>query len=440
MSKVNELLENKMMPIAGRLGSNKFLIAIRDGITFAMPLIIIGSLFMIIASFPVPGWEAWLGKMGIADFLWKGTDSSFGLIGLIASFGIAYSLARQFNVDGIGSGIISLSAFIIATPFISSDAGAGMPIAYMGAKGLFIAIIMGLLNGYIYQWFINRNIQIKLPESVPPAVSRSFSAIIPGAFIITMWLLIYALLSTFDLPNVHDIAQVILGKPLGLLGNNVFGTIIVVGLNSLFWFVGIHGGNVVNSVMQPVWIANLDENRVAYQAGQELQNIITLSFMDNFVYIGGGGATLGLVLVLGYLARKKKASKQTKALAPITVTPGLFNINEPAMFGIPVVLNVMLFIPFILAPMINVVVAYLAMASGLVPLTRAAASWTMPPIFSGFLVTGSVSGAILQVVLIILDILLYLPFVLAIEKRFKAQERREASVTVNETNQEVLKG
>src|SRR4051812_8378696 len=124
-----------MMPIAGKIGSNKFLIAIRDGITFAMPLIIIGSLFMIIASFPVPGWEEWLGKMGIAEFLWKGTDSSFGLIGLIASFGIAYSLARQFNVDGIGAGIISLSAFIIATPFISSDAGAGMPIAYMGAKG-----------------------------------------------------------------------------------------------------------------------------------------------------------------------------------------------------------------------------------------------------------------------------------------------------------------
>ena len=426
MSKVNELLEKKMMPIAGKLGNNKFLIAIRDGITFAMPLIIIGSLFMIIASFPVPGWEAWLGEKGLADFLWKGTDSSFGLIGLIASFGIAYSLTRQFNVDGIGSGIISISAFIIATPFISSDAGAGMPVAYMGAKGLFIAIIMGLLNGYIYQWFINRNIQIRLPESVPPAVSRSFSAIIPGAVIITMWLVIYSVLATFDLPNVHDLAQVVLGKPLGLLGNNVFGTVIVVGLNSLFWFVGIHGGNVVNSVMQPIWIANLDENRVAYQAGQELQNIITLPFMDNFVYIGGGGATLGLVLVLGYLARKKKTSKQTKALAPITVVPGMFNINEPTMFGIPLVLNVMLFIPFILAPVVNTVVAYLAMASGIVPLTRAAASWTMPPIFSGFLVTGDISGAILQIVLIILDILLYLPFVLAVEKRFKAQERLQS--------------
>ncbi|MBP1039544.1 PTS sugar transporter subunit IIC [Vagococcus sp. BWB3-3] len=422
---MNEFLEQKMLPIASKLGANKFLVAIRDGITLAMPLIIIGSLMMVIASFPVPGWEAWLGDIGVADYLWKGTDSSFGLIGLVASFGIAYSLTNQYGVDGVPSGIISLSSFIAVTPFVKSDAGAGMPTAYMGAKGLFIAIILGLISGYIYQWFINHDIQIKLPATVPPAVAKSFSAIIPGAFIITLWLIISSVLIALDLPNLHDIAQVILGGPLGLLGNNVFGTMIVVGLNSLFWFVGIHGGNVVNSVMQPLWIANLDENRAAYQAGAELPHIFTVAFMDNLVYIGGGGATIGLVLVLGYLARKKKTSQQTKVLAPITVVPGLFNINEPTMFGLPVVLNIMLLIPFILAPMVNVIVSYLAMSSGLVPLTRAAASWTMPPIISGFLVTGSINGSILQVVLIILDILLYLPFYLAVEKKFKEQELGE---------------
>ncbi len=213
-----------------------------------------------------------------------------------------------------------------------------------------------------------------------------------------------------------------------MLGNNVFGTVIVVALNSLFWFVGIHGGNVVNSVMQPLWIANLDENRAAYQAGAELQHIFTISFMDNFVYIGGGGATIGLVLILGYLARKKKTSQQTKVLAPITVVPGIFNINEPTMFGLPVVLNVMLLVPFILAPMVNVVVAYLAMVSGLVPLTRTVASWTMPPIISGFLTTGSMSGSVLQILLIIIDVLLYLPFFLAVEKQFKAEELGELPV------------
>ena len=311
MNNINGFLEEKLLPIASKVGNNKLLVAIRDGITLSMPLIIIGSLFMVVASFPVPGWEQWLGEIGVADFLWKGTDSSFGLIGLIASFGIAYSLTNQFGVDGVPSGIISLSSFIVVTPFVSSEAGAGMPTTYMAAKGLFIAIIIGLLSGYIYQWFINHNIQIKLPETVPPAVAKSFSAIIPGAFIITFWLIIYAALTMLNLPNLHDIAQVVLGVPLGLLGNNVFGTVIVVALNSLFWFVGIHGGNVVNSVMQPLWIANLDENRAAYQAGAELQHIFTISFMDNLVYIGGG-ATLNLVLVLGYLARKKKQVNKQK--------------------------------------------------------------------------------------------------------------------------------
>ena len=160
--------------------------------------------------------------------------------------------------------------------------------------------------------------------------------------------------------------------------------------------------------MRPVWIANLDANREAYQAGLELPHIFTVAFMDNFIYIGGGGATIGLVLVLGYLARKKKTSQQTKVLAPITVVPGLFNINEPTMFGLPVVLNVMLLLPFIVAPIVNVVVAYFAMSTGLVPLTRTVATWTMPPIISGFLTTGSVRGSLLQIVLIVLDVLLLL--------------------------------
>ena len=364
--------------------------------------------------------------VGVAGYLWKGVNSSFGLIGLVASFGIAQSLAGQYKVDGVAAGIISMASFVMVTPFISSDAGEGLTVSYLGASGLFVAIVLGLFSAFIYQWFINHNIQIKMPESVPPAVARSFSAIIPGAVIITFWLVVYSILDMVSWPNLHELAQVVLGGPLGLLGNNIFGTIIVAGLNSLLWFIGIHGGNVVNSIMQPVWIANLAENNAAYLAGSELKNVITIAFMDNFVYLGGGGATIGLVLVLGYVARKKNSSKQSKILAPITVVPGLFNINEPTMFGVPVVLNFALLVPFIVAPIVNAIVAYLAMSSGLVPLTRVVASWTMPPIISGFLTTGSINGSILQIVLILIDILLYLPFFLALEKRFKAQEENEA--------------
>ncbi|HHB9278937.1 TPA: PTS sugar transporter subunit IIC [Streptococcus pneumoniae] len=419
---MEKLLQEKLLPVAARLGNNKALVSIRDGITLTIPLLLIGSLLMVIASFPIPGWEQYLGDIGVADYLWKGVDSSFGLLGLVASFGIAYFMARQYKVDGIPAGIVSLSSFITVTPFITGEAGAGMPTAFMASKGLFVAMILGLINGYIYQWFINHNIQIKMPDGVPPAVSKSFSAIIPGAVTIVGWLIVYATLDKLSLPNFHEIAQVALGGPLGLLGNNVIGLLILIFLNSSFWFVGLHGGNVVNAVMKPLWLANLDANKVAYQTGETLPNIFTSVFMDNFVFIGGGGATIGLVLALGYLAHKKKASKQLKTLAPITVIPGLFNINEPAMFGVPIVLNILLLVPFILAPMFNLLVAWGAMASGLVPLTYTDPGWTMPPVISGLLATGSISGSLLQIVLIVLDVLLYLPFVIAIEKRFKLLE------------------
>ncbi|HEV1262037.1 TPA: PTS sugar transporter subunit IIC [Streptococcus pneumoniae] len=419
---MEKLLQEKLLPVAARLGNNKALVSIRDGITLTIPLLLIGSLLMVIASFPIPGWEKYLGDIGVADYLWKGVDSSFGLLGLVASFGIAYFMARQYKVDGIPAGIVSLSSFITVTPFITGEAGAGMPTAFMASKGLFVAMILGLINGYIYQWFINHNIQIKMPDGVPPAVSKSFSAIIPGAVTIVGWLIVYATLDKLSLPNLHEIAQGALGGPLGLLGNNVIGLLILIFLNSSFWFVGLHGGNVVNAVMKPLWLANLDANKVAYQTGETLPNIFTSVFMDNFVFIGGGGATIGLVLALGYLAHKKKASKQLKTLAPITVIPGLFNINEPAMFGVPIVLNILLLVPFILAPMFNLLVAWGAMASGLVPLTYTDPGWTMPPVISSLLATGSISGSLLQIVLIVLDVLLYLPFVIAIEKRFKLLE------------------
>ncbi|RAN55524.1 PTS cellobiose transporter subunit IIC [Dolosigranulum pigrum] len=424
MMSSNNFVENKLAPIAAIMSQNKGLVAVRDGITLAMPLIIIGSIFMIIASFPFPvWWEEWLGEIGVADYLWKGVSSSFGLIGLVASFGIPYSLCKQYKVDGVAGGIVSLSSFIVVTPFVSGEDGAaGITTEYMGATGLFVSIILGLLSGYLYVFCIKKNIQIKMPDSVPPAVARSFSAIIPGAIIISSWLVIFGLLDSLGLPDLHNLAGTILGGPLGLLGGNVIGTIIVATLNSLFWFVGLHGGNTVNQIMQPIWLANLDENIAAYQAGEVMENIITTPFMDNFVYLGGGGATIGLVVVIAYLARKKNASQQTKTIAPLTLVPGFFNINEPAMFGIPVVLNFVLLVPFLLAPAANVIISYLAMSSGLVPLTRVATAWTMPPIISGFLTTGSIRGSILQIVLIIVDILIYVGFYLSVEKKLKEEE------------------
>lgn len=387
------------------------------------PLILIGSLLILVVSLPIPGWQDFFVKIGIASYLWKGVNGSFGLVGLIASFGVAHSLASQYKANGISAGILSLASFFIVTPSISSDAGAAIPITYLGAQGLFLAIILGIGTGYMYQWIIHRNFIIKLPTAIPPAVASSFSAIIPGLLITIFWLLIYGIFDTVNLPPLHDLAQTVLRIPLALFGNNLIGVIFVLGLNSLFWFVGLHGGNLVTPLLQPIWLANLDANAVAFQAGTEgLPHIITTSFINNFVFIGGSGATIGLVLVLAYLAHKKRASQQTKDMAPAALTSGVFNINELPLFGIPIVSNFLLFVPFTLAPIVNAIITYLVMSIGWVPPTKVALPWTAPPLLSGFLTTGSLAGSILQLILILIDILLYLPFYLTIEKQFKKDE------------------
>lgn len=425
------------MHVAAKIGGFKPLIAIRDGIAMAMPLIITGSLFMIINSFPVPGWSDWLAKtavhgVSLSQVLAKITNGSFGIMGLVAAFGIAWSYANQHKTDGVSAGIISASVFFILTPSIMSGDKVpveGFPYTYLGSKGLFVAIIFGLITGWIFQWFINHNIQIKMPETVPPAVAKSFSALIPGAVVIAIAGCVYWFFTWAGWGNIHDVIMNILAKPLGALGDTLIGTLVSILLVSLFWFVGIHGGNVVNTAMSPIWLMQTDANRVLNQAGHlDLAHgghIITQPFIDNFVYMGGGGATIGLVLCIGYLVWRKRASKQSEVLAPLTIVPGLFNINEPTMFGLPVVMNLMLIIPFILAPMVNAITTYIAMNLGLVPLCNGTViTWTMPPLISGFLATGSIAGSILQLINIVLDVLIYLPFMSALNKRQLMEENK----------------
>lgn len=435
-------VEKHLMPVAVKMGQMKPLIAIRDGIAISMPLIIIGSIFMIANSFPIPAWTAWLAATSIkgvtiSAIFGKIVNGSFGLIGLISAFGIAASFAEQYKTDGKSAGVIAVASFFVVTPSIMSGDKVpleGMPYGFLGSQGLFVAILLGLLTGWIFQWFINHDIQIKLPDSVPPAVAKSFSALIPGALIITIFGAVYAVLTWTGLGNIHEILMHILSKPLGLLGDTLGGTLVAILLNSLFWFVGIHGGNVINPIIQPIWLMNTDANRVLFQAGHldlaHHGHIIAQPFIDNFVYMGGG-ATIGLVFSIGILIMMHKASKQATIMGPLTITPGLFNINEPTMFGLPVVLNTTLIIPFIIAPMINAITTYTAMAIGFVPLCNGAVvPWTMPPIISGFLATNSWTGSLLQAINIVLDILVYLPFMITMNNQQKIQEAADAQAAL----------
>ncbi|MFD1397753.1 PTS sugar transporter subunit IIC [Lacticaseibacillus suilingensis] len=429
------VIETKLMPVAVKLSQFKPLIAIRDGIAAAMPLIIIGSLFMIISSFPITAWTNWIASVqfqgvSLQAIFGKISNGSFGLLGLIGCFGIASSYAEQHETDGKSAGIIAIASYFVVTPYLMSGdkvPAAGMPYDFLGSKGLFVGIIIGLVTGGLFQWFINHDVQIHMPDTVPPAIAKSFSALIPGAVIISLFGLVYLIVTWAGWGNIHLLLLNILSGPLGLLGDTLGGTLVAVFLNSAFWFVGIHGANTVNNVIQPIWLMNTGANHTLFEAGKlDLAHgghIIAQPFIDNFVFMGGGGATLGLVIGVAILVFMKKSSKQLEILAPLTLTPGIFNINEPTMFGMPIVLNTTLVIPFVLAPMVNVLTTYLAMKSGIVGLcTGVVVPWTMPPILSGFLATNTWQASVLQAINIVLDVLVYFPFLLTQNKQQKLEE------------------
>jgi len=438
MSKLNNVLENKVMPAAARVAGQRHLQALRDGLILTMPLIIVGSIFLILGFLPIPGYEEFMARtFGDAWFtkLLYPVGATFDIMALIAGFGIAYRLAEKYGVDALSAGAISVAAFLLATPyqvsFLAEGAteevlvGGAIPAALMGSRGLFVAMIIAMLSTEIYRFIIQKKIVIKMPDGVPPAVSKSFVALIPGAIVITVIWLLRLLVEQTDFESIHSIVGIILGKPLGALGGSLIGSLVAVFLVQLLWSCGLHGASIVGGVMGPIWLASMDANRIAFQGGaSELPNIFTQQFFDIFVYIGGSGATLALVIAMLLFAR----SQQMKQLGRLAVGPGLFNINEPITFGMPIVMNPLMIIPFILAPLAIVIITFIAMSTGFVARPSGiAVPWTMPPIIGGYLAAGNkFSGAILQLVNFIVAFAIYYPFFRMWDKQKFAEEQGAA--------------
>ncbi|HJB23019.1 MAG TPA: PTS cellobiose transporter subunit IIC [Candidatus Jeotgalibaca pullicola] len=415
MKKFLDFLENVLAPWGEKIGKQRHLKALREGIMMAMPLVLIGSFFVLIRDLPIQGWTDWLASLwGFDELLNTMANNSFGLMALVTAFGISYRLAESYDTDGPSSGVLSIGAFLLVTPpIISAEGAAGIPYGMLGGRGVFSAIVVGIVSAEIYRWFIQKNITIKMPDSVPDVVGKSFAALIPGIVILFVFAFVLKIVEALGLGSLNNILATVIGGPLGLIAGTLPGTFVAVLLNSLFWFAGVNGGQVVGSVMNPLWIQYADENRLAQAAGEALPNIVTAPFMDLFVYIGGGGATIGLALCLMFFSK----SKEYKTLGKVSGIPALFNINTAILFTFPTVLNPIMLIPFILTPIINAIVTYLSMAIGLVPYTTGVTlPWTTPPIIGGFLATNGWSGALLQIVLVVISFCIYYPFFRAADR------------------------
>jgi cellobiose PTS system EIIC component len=303
--------------------------------------------------------------------------------------------------------------------------GGAIPTALMGSKGLFVAMLVAMLSTEIYRFVVQRNIVIRMPDGVPPAVSKSFIALIPGFFVIAIIWILRLIIEQTSFASLHNIVGELLGKPLGVLGGSLIGSLVAVLLIQLLWSCGLHGASIVGGVMGPIWLSSMDANRIAFQDGQNLPNIFTQQFFDIFIYVGGSGATLALVIAMLFWAK----SQQMKQLGRLAIGPGLFNINEPITFGMPIVMNPLMIVPFILAPLVMVITTYIAMSTGLVAKPAGiAVPWTMPPIIGGYLAAGGkVSGAILQIVNFVICFGIYYPFFKMWDRQKLAEERGVSS-------------
>ena len=442
--------ERILMPMAGTLGQQPHLNAIRDGVVGALPLVLIGSLFMLAAQPPVGPetmakyYAVMVNGKPLVPTLLTTFRILVGLIGIFVAFGVSQSLARRYQLDTLSAGLLAVAALLLIngiqtlqmiTPLGLEQLPKGiapvMPegmaqyvqsgrfigFSNLGSGGLFLAIILGLLVPEVQRLARKFKLEITMPAGVPPAVGRSFSALIPGLIIIVpLWTLVHLFgVDLFAVVN-NVIAEPIaaMSKP-GAAGFMVM--LVIVLIDSVLWLFGVHAVAIL-APMAAIWLANITMN-----GEQGTHYLNTREAFQFYIWLGGSGVTI----VLPYLMLRAR-SVSLRAIAKVSAVPALFNINEPLIFGVPVMMNATLAIPFLLAPIVTLTTTVLATSSGLVPVPSLVVPWTLPGPIGAFLATqGSYAAATLSLVNIALAALIYWPFVRALDRRMAREEEAETN-------------
>ena len=337
--------------------------------------------------------------------------------------------ASYIDAKGISHGF-SLGQFINVTGEaakhqITADSFSysGIMSSYTGATGLFTGLIVAILGMELYNMFRkNDALKIKMPEQVPPGVARAFEVLIPTcltAIVVGAVGLVCQLATGAELNAlIYNVIQ----KPLqNIIGNNLVAVCIMYIIIMLFWCVGIHGNNMVAAVKEPIFRPLLYANTAAYTAHHDIPYVMNLTMIQMFAEFGGSGVTIGLVIAILIFSKRE----DNRTIGGISIVPGLFNINETMTFGIPLVLNPILDIPFIFAPVVTVIIGYILVSSGFCPKIVLEVPWTMPPVLFGFVATGgNLMGAVAQLVVLAVSVVVYIPFLIAYEK-FQAKQAAE---------------
>lgn len=417
MNKFLDSISDKLLPVANKLASNRYLSILRDAFMLAFPLTMFGSIVVVICNLPFLNDEM---KALSNELLGSGQSATMSIMTVFVTFGIGYYLSKSYDVEGIFGGAISFASFLILTPFfVTSDSGETisnvLSLDRLGAKGMFLGMIVSFIAAEIYSRTSRKGWQIKMPDSVPPAVAKSFAALIPAILTLSIFTAINAIVTVGLNTNLHDVIYNIIQVPLVGLGSSIWATLLAIFFIQFLWFFGLHGQILVNSVMDPVWNTLMFENLEAYKAGEHLPHIITKPFMEVFtVGLGGSGMTLAVVIIMAFFLRKK----QYRDVGRLALGAGIFNVNEPIIFGLPIVLNATILIPWVIAPIIVTAFNYFVMAIGIVPApTGVSVPWTVPIFFSGIIATNSLAGGLLQIVDFILVGFIWYPFLRMLDKQ-----------------------
>jgi len=428
---MKDKLQNVLLSISSKVETNKYLGSIKEAFTMFVPFIIVGSFgsmlnILVSGANGLAQWVPWLSNLSPAF-----TAINFVTISCMSlpiAFLIGYKLAEKENLPQLESGLIGLLSYLavcpntistvvegLKDPVVVNGLGAGV----IGAQGLFVSMIMSMVAVKFFGLLTNIDaIKIKMPDSVPTGIARSFNILIPIFIIITAFSVGGCLFNTFTGNYLNVWIYSIIQLPLQALANTTGGILVLALVNQLFWFLGIHGGMVIEGVRGPLSAAGLAENISAVQAGGVATNILTRGFWTSFVVVGGGGITLSLLIAIFIFSKRE----DHKSIAKFSLIPGICGINEPVVFGLPLVLNPIFAISFILNSVIAAFIAVVATNIGFLTCGVLDCPPGLPVFVTGFISYG-IHGIIVQAIILIVTFIIWVPFVLMSNKQAKLEQK-----------------
>lgn len=416
---MKDKMMNGFLMFATKIQGQRHINAIKNGFTNLMPIIIVGSICTLLSNVVCNTTEGYVSLANIPGMSWLGSlkpifdAANYGTMNMMA-IGVCVLVAMELGMS-LGQNDWAIPVTSLACYISVVDTSNGLGGSVTGAAGLFVALIVALVATELYCRLVSSGkLSIHMPDSVPSNVAKSFSILLPCAvviFAISAFGFAFTALTGMMVPEA--IVKFI-QTPLSGVMTHPLGILVIAFMCSLLWVFGIHGPNTLNGIYEPIFLAAYAENEAAYAAGMAAPNIVCSPFWSTFFSLTGSGITGGLLIAIFLFSKRE----DFRAIAKLALPCGIFNINEPLIFGIPIVMNPMLMIPFMLSPLASVGIGYLLTAIGFCPRLVVNAPWTTPPFLCGFLAGGgSITAGISQIIVILVAAVIYTPFVIALNNQ-----------------------